>query len=163
MKENIAGNQKASIDEKMPSEFKHLISQADYEAILRLIVEYFEKSGKTLRKIKDGQMRVVEKIGGRDTACKYSLYNLIRRLCDIQKDEWRNEIHQFLGSNVNLSAYNFFFDDYESAKKHLKILVKPESFVHQDPNDKFISTSFFPRYPVNSGFAFQSPVCVFKP
>lgn len=125
----------------MPADFGHLISQAKYDTIIDVVLNYFKKESVRILSLEDGVLCIADAAGIQQS---YSFFNLVRHLGFIPVADWKTHIYEFLDMKVNTAAYGFFMKDYEHARRYLKVLVKPAGFLKGSRQQQMVVKEHFP-------------------
>jgi hypothetical protein len=135
---------KDNFNRKMPGEYKHLMNQRAYENMLDTILQYFKEKGETVLKVGDGYIftRVDD---GDGLEFNYGLDNLVRLVAAAPQEDKESVIYSHFNKVDYDSKHMLYFKkDYEAAKQHLKILVKPNDLLSQEIGKNIIYQVVFP-------------------
>ncbi len=135
---------KSPYNKKMPGEYKHLLNQRAYEAMLDIIFQYFKDKGEQLTKVDNGY--IVTKEGEDALEFKYGLDNLVRLVAAAPKEDWESIIYtHFNKTSYDSRHMQYYKKDYEAAKPHLKILVKDAAILKTAGAENLVYKIDFPE------------------
>ncbi|MFT3824678.1 MAG: hypothetical protein QM731_12185 [Chitinophagaceae bacterium] len=119
-----------AIELMIPTEFQHLLEQPAYEKMIGLVLNYFADKGEQVLSLKDGILTVQDED---QKELKYGLDNLVRMVAAAPETDWESLIYtHFNKVNFADKAYRFFFTDFEHARPHIKVLIKPEAILEYE-------------------------------
>lgn len=130
----------------LPDVFTHLISQQDYELLIRFSVQYFNENKISIRAVENG---IIKATSGNDKGeeVQFGLDNLVRKVIKAEKEQWHsiiNDHYSKLRQN-HKSAYNYLFKDFEYASQFLKLIIKDRNFIRTDFMQKMVHRIDFPE------------------
>jgi hypothetical protein len=114
------------IDNTLPNDFRHLLTQQEYEQVLGLALDYFAERNFPVVEVTDGVI-VVDYEDLKDM--RFGLDNLVRTIAGEEPAEWPGLIRQHFERFQNHTlAYNYLFADLGYARQFLRVLIKGEHF-----------------------------------
>ena len=129
---------------KVPDDYKHLVSQADYEAMLDIILQYFKEKGEPVLRVENGYV-ITNGEEGTDLQHQYGLDNLVRLVAAVPRADRESVIYaHFNKAYYDMRPLEYFKKDYEAAKQYLKILIKPAAILKQPGGNNVVHKIIFP-------------------
>ncbi len=129
---------------KIPDDYKHLMDQHAYESMLNTIVQYFKEKGEPVLKIENGFIVTIAEDENKQQH-QYGLDNLIRAVAAAPKEDKEAVIYtHFNRLYYDMRPLEYFRKDYETAKQHLKILIKHDSILTQKGGKDVVYKVIFP-------------------
>ncbi|MDX2045596.1 MAG: hypothetical protein SFU87_02370 [Chitinophagaceae bacterium] len=133
---------KGAVNKKIPSDYKHLLLQEEYERMLGYVFSYFNEKGEEVIKLGDGFLTVKDDTG---KEMKYGFDNLVRMVAAADKDDWEQVVYSHFNKvNFSDAPYSFYFKDYGHARQYLKVLIKDEGILKTEYGADLVARKDFP-------------------
>ncbi|MBV6647075.1 MAG: hypothetical protein KI790_16580 [Cyclobacteriaceae bacterium] len=125
----------------MPKEYEGFLSQKEFDKVVDLSLHHLKELGFKVRNIVGGQITIDQ---GEEEDKHFYLDNLVRKVAQLDQNEWSEEIYShFYKLQDRSEAYDFLYKDLEHASKYLKVLIKPNDLL---PNsEEYVTTEHFPK------------------
>lgn len=135
---------KSPYNKKMPGEYKHLLNQAEFEAMVDIILQYFKEKGEPVIKVEGGYVTTKGE-DGKDLPQQFGLDNLVRLVAAAPVADRESVIYtHFNRAYYDMRPLEYFKKDYEAAKQYLKILIKPLGILKQQGGKDVVHKVIFP-------------------
>ncbi|MCU0443384.1 MAG: hypothetical protein MUE85_00605 [Microscillaceae bacterium] len=135
------------LDRTIPESYANLISQADYDKILDISLEFFAQSDLQVTRVQNGLIFLA--MDETDRELQAGLDNLVKTLAKTLPSEWQRVIEGHFARLTKLKeqekAYNFFFKDFEYAQQYLRVLIKDAEAMPANLASELVKKIDFPE------------------
>lgn len=111
----------------IPEDYKNFLSQKEFDEVVDLSLHHLEQLDFKVKDVEGGKITIKQE---EDDDRYFFLDNLVRKIAQLEKELWSDEIiAHFTKLQDRSDAYNFLYKDFEHAVKYLKVLIKADDLI----------------------------------